>query len=132
MYSCYYIIYKLYHKLFGYFVFYNIIIYNNCQFGTSDKYFHLKSCFWCCVVLNLSEVINGPTGQARLVVGAKSLQSNKVFYYGITAWDRLFLSKESDDADYAWDFAYFKGLYNETFAFRLPKPVLLYFSTVLV
>ena len=45
MYSCYYIIYKLYHKLFGYFVFYKIIIYNNCQFGTSDKYFHLKSCF---------------------------------------------------------------------------------------
>ena len=62
MFSNYYITYKLYHTLFGYFIFYKINIYNNCQFGTSDKYFHLKSCFWCCVVLNLSEVINGQTG----------------------------------------------------------------------
>ena len=48
---------------------YNSIIkkprYRNNAF-TSDKYFHLKSCFWCCVVLNLSEVINGPTGLASL------------------------------------------------------------------
>ena len=36
---------KLYHKIFGYFIFYKIIIYNNCQFGTYGKYFHLKSCF---------------------------------------------------------------------------------------
>ena len=66
MFSCTYIRYKLYHTLFGYFIFYKINIYNNCQFGTSDKYFHLKSCFWCCVVLNLSEVINGQTGLAQL------------------------------------------------------------------
>ena len=45
MYNCYYIVYKLYHTLFGYFIFFKINIYNNCQFGTSDKYFHLKSCF---------------------------------------------------------------------------------------
>ena len=45
IFSHYYITYKLYHTLFGYFIFYKIIIYNNCQFGTSDKYFHLKSCF---------------------------------------------------------------------------------------
>ena len=32
MYSCYYIVYKLYHTLFGYFIFYKIIIYNNCHF----------------------------------------------------------------------------------------------------
>ena len=37
MYSCNYIIYKLYHKLFGYFVFYKIIIYNNCHVGTVGK-----------------------------------------------------------------------------------------------
>ena len=45
MFSCTYIRYKLYHTLFGYFIFYKIIIYNNCHFGTDDKYFHLKSCF---------------------------------------------------------------------------------------
>ena len=52
MFSCNYIKYKLYHTLFGYFIFYKIIIYNNCQFGTYGKHFHLKSCFWCYVVLN--------------------------------------------------------------------------------
>ena len=68
IFSHYYITYKLYHTLFGYFIFYKINIYNNCQFGTSDKYFHLKSCFWCCVVLNLSEVINAQTGLALLQI----------------------------------------------------------------
>ena len=40
MYNCYYIVYKLYHTLFGYFIFYKIIIYNNYHFGFVDKYFH--------------------------------------------------------------------------------------------
>ena len=43
MFSCYYITYKLYHKRFGYFIFYKIIIYNNCQFGTYGKYFQAHS-----------------------------------------------------------------------------------------
>ena len=43
MYSCNYIIYKLYNTLFGYFIFYKIIIYNNCHFGFVGKYFPLKS-----------------------------------------------------------------------------------------
>ena len=42
MYTCYYITYKLYHTLFGYFIFYKIIIYNNCQFGTYGKHFAMN------------------------------------------------------------------------------------------
>ena len=48
---------------------YNSIIkkprYRNNAF-TYGKYFHLKSCFWCYVVLNFPEVINGQTGLAYL------------------------------------------------------------------
>ena len=51
---------------------YNSIIkkprYRNNAF-TDGKYFHLKSCFWCYVVLNFPEVINAQTGLVALALG---------------------------------------------------------------
>ena len=33
-------------------------MYNNCHFGTYGNYFHLKSCFQCCVVLNFPDTLS--------------------------------------------------------------------------